>query len=193
MIPRILILPGSARPGSPALRLAGEATRRLALTDVALTTANLADYPLPILDGAPPGPVPENARLLAGRCAMQDAFLVIAPEVHSGVAPLLKNALDWIAAASSALPPQAAHPFRRAVVGLAEILPPTGGTGGGLRHLREVFAALGAEIVTAQCRIVEHEAAFDADGRLAEAGPRRHLDDLVGALLDHARALGRGV
>jgi NAD(P)H-dependent FMN reductase len=193
LIPRILILPGSAESGSPTLRLAGEATRLLAMTDVALTTANLADYPLPILDGAPPGAMPENARLLAGRFALQDAVLVIAPEVHAGIAPLLKNAIDWIAAAGATLPPQATPPFRRVVVGLAGLAPAEGGTGAGLRHLREVLTALGAEIVTAECRITAGETLFDADGRLAGEGDRRHLDDLVDTLLDHARALGRGI
>ncbi|MBB3997717.1 NADPH-dependent FMN reductase [Aureimonas pseudogalii] len=199
MIPRLLVLPGTAIADSGAARLAGEATRLLAVTDVALTAASLADYPLPLFDAEPgvalppagrsPG-LPENARLLAQRLALQDGLLIVAPAVHDGVAPLLANAVAWIAAAAREQP-QPVHPFHRLVVGLASTSHAPDGGRAALAPLRAVLQALGAEVVTPQCAVCVAGAPFEASGRLADETYRRHLDDLAETLLDHARALGR--
>lgn len=195
MIPRLLVLPGTAIADAGAARLAGEATRLLAVTDVALTAASLADYPLPLFDAEPsPGGqaanVPENARLLAQRLALQDGLLIVAPAVHDGVAPLLANALAWIAAAAREQP-QPVHPFHRLVVGLASTSHAPDGGRAALAPLRALLQALGAEVVTPQCAVCVAGTPFEPSGRLADETHRRHLDDLAETLLDHARALGR--
>ncbi|KQQ80677.1 NAD(P)H-dependent oxidoreductase [Aureimonas sp. Leaf324] len=190
MIPRILVLTGDTAPGSPSARLALEATRALSLTDVALTGASLADYPLPFFEGPGGGEAPQNARLLAQRLALQDGMLIALPEINAGPPAALKNALDWMAAAAAA-DEAARPPFARLVVALAS-------TGAGredgrsaLGQVRATLAALGAEVLTAEFRLAAAEAAFDARGHLAEAGDRARLDDLVDRLLDTSRALSR--
>lgn len=192
MIPRILVLTGDTAPGSASARLALEATRALSLTDVALTGASLADYPLPFFEGpgGGGGEAPQNARLLAQRLALQDGLLIALPEINAGPPAALKNALDWVAAAAE-MDRAARPPFARLVVALAS-------TGSGredgrsaLGHIRATLAALGADVLTAEFRGASGEATFDAKGRLVEGGDRARLDDLIDRLLDTSRALGR--
>lgn len=194
MTARILVLPGTPRPGAPSVRLAGEATRLLAMTDVALTSASLADYPMPLLedDEAGEAEIPQNAKLLAQRFALQDGLLVVAPAINAGIPPLLKNALDWTARVSKG-GERPMRPFHRLVVALASAGPDEGGGRLGLVPLRAVFQSLGAEVLTRECHLPNAGAGFESDGRLANAGVRAALDDLVEALLDHTRALGRQI
>lgn len=191
MIPRILVLTGDTAPGSSSARLALEATRALSLTDVALTGASLADYPLPFFEGpGGGGEAPQNARLLAQRLALQDGLLIALPEINAGPPAALKNALDWVAAAAD-MDRVARPPFARLVVALAS-------TGSGredgrsaLGQVRATLAAVGADVLTAEFRAASGEATFDAKGRLVEGSDRARLDDLVDRLLDTSRALGR--
>ena len=192
MIPRILVLTGDTIAGSAASRLAAEAMRALSLTDVALTGASLADYPLPFFEGGAVREAPQNARLIAQRLALQDGLVLVSPEINAGPPAALKNALDWMAATS----PQAGDrterpPFARLMVALAAV-----GTGledgrSALSALRGTLACLGADILTAEFRLAEPQAAFDAKGRLLDSRARLALDEFVDRLLDASRALGR--
>ncbi|WP_168990408.1 NADPH-dependent FMN reductase [Aureimonas flava] len=195
MIPRILVLAGDTAAGSPAARLAQEATRALSPTDAALTAAALADYPLPFFEGPPPGSghveeAPQNARLLAQRLALQDGLLLVCPEINAGPPAALKNALDW-AGAVGAADPAGRPPFARLVVALAAT--GAGGEDGrsALAQLRAILASLGADVLTAELRLAAGEDAFDASGRIRDPAMRARLDDLLDRLFDASRALGR--
>lgn len=160
--------------------------RRLAVTDVVLAQVHPADYPLPVFDDPDDDatPPPENARLLAGRLALQDGLVLVARERGAGAPALLLNALEWIAATGG----DAA--FRRLVVALAIV--GDGPAGGALcaQDLRTRLSALGAVVVTPTILLDRTAILDDATGRLA----RDHgasLDAGLDALLDHARALGR--
>lgn len=190
MISRLLVLAGDTAAGSPAARLALEATRALSLTDAALTSASLADYPLPFFEGAESGEAPQNARLLAQRLALQDGLLVTSPEINAGPPAALKNALDWAAAAGAA-DPSGRPPFARLVVALAGVGTGTEDGRSAIAQMRAVFASLGADVVTAEVRLRGGETAFDARGRIVDPLARQHLDDLLDRLLDASRALGR--
>ena len=191
MIPRILVLPGDTAPGSPATRLGAEATRILALTDAALTGASLADYPLPFFDGAGAGEeAPQHARLLAQRLALQDGLPMVCPEINAGPPAVLKNAMDWTAAAGTAERTER-QPFARLVVALASVGHGVEDGRAGLGALRATFAALGADVLTAEFRLARPDEAFDAKGRLLDAADRKRLDDWLDRLLDATRALGR--
>lgn len=203
MIARILVLPASAHPASRCARLADEATRLLALADdVTLTQARLADYPLPLFeaDAGPDArdPVPENARLLAGRLALQDALLLVAPPAlpGGGLAPMLANMLNWTARAGTAFglgERPAPRPFARLVVGLAAATAGPGDEAAGrqmLATLRLTLADLGAAVVS-PVAVVPDAALAPGDRRLADPDSRLALETLVDTLLDHARALGR--
>lgn len=191
MIPRILVLCGDTRAGSASARLALEATRALAVADVALTGASLADYPLPFFEGTTEGEeAPQNARLLAQRLALQDALLLVSPEINAGPPAALKNALDWAQAAFAA-DRTGRPPFDRLVVALAAT-----GTGpedgrSALAALRGILASLGADVLTPEFRLREAGSAFDGRGRIVEPAVRQRLDDGLDRLLDAARALGR--
>lgn len=190
MIPRLLVLPGDTAPGSPAARLGAEATRALSLTDVALTGASLADYPLPFFEDTVGGEPPHNARLLAQRLALQDGLLLVSPDIHAGPPAVLKNALDWIAAAGAADRAGRA-PFSRLVVALASVGAGPDDGRAALQALRATLAAVGAEVLTSEFRLAAAETAFDGKGRLLDPAARARLDDLLDRLLDASKALGR--
>ncbi|WP_182086625.1 NADPH-dependent FMN reductase [Aureimonas sp. ME7] len=189
MTPRILVLLSGAAPGRPAARLSGEATRALGVSDVALTAADLADYPLPFFEDGLAGDIPQNAKLLAQRLALQDAVLLVCPEIHAAPPPALVNAIDWIAHAAGAAE-RIGQPFARLVVALA--------IGGDARRspqaasqLRATLGALGAEVMTLEFHLTSGEPGFDAKGRFADPADGERLDAFVDRLLDHARALAR--
>ncbi|WP_062014776.1 NADPH-dependent FMN reductase [Aureimonas sp. AU4] len=178
MSPRILIMAASARSGSPETQLAGEAMRRLAVTDAVLAQVHAADYPLPVFDGLEGDEAaPQNARLLAGRLTLQDGLVLVTPARCAGAPALLVNQLEWIAASGG----EAA--FRRLVVALAVVGDP-GDAALCAQELRTRLARLGASVVTPTFPVAAEDTTLDreADGA---------LDGWLDAFLDHARALGR--
>ncbi|WP_427024442.1 NADPH-dependent FMN reductase [Aureimonas ureilytica] len=189
MIPRLLVLSGSPRPDVPESRLAAEATRLLAATEVSLTSASLADYPLPLFDGAADA-LPQNAWLLAQRLALQDGLLLVTGEHNGGMPAALKNAIDWIAHAA-ARENRPLSPFRRLVVALASACPSGGRQS--LAQLRAVFAHLGAEAMTAEFHLNEAGGTIGPDGALARPEDQDRLSDFLDRALDHVGALSRQV
>lgn len=184
MIPRLLVLSGSPRPDVPESRLAAEASRLLAATDISLTSASLTDYPLPLFEGAADA-LPQSAWLLAQRLALQDGLLLVSGEHNGGMPVALKNAIDWIAHAASR-ENRPLSPFRRLVVGLASA-EPAGGRAA-LGQLRAVLAHLGAEVITAEFHLREP---IEPSGALARPEDRQRLDDFLDRVLDHVNALAR--
>ena len=193
MTARILVLAGTCAPASPNGRLAGEAARLLALTDVALTTVSLADYPLPLLDTEEPAEaIPENARRLARRIEAQDGLLLVCPAAPLSPSPHLLNALAWVARAPDAAGERAGNrgqnPFARLVVGLASASGADGAAA--LRALRGGLIALDAEVLGRQC-VLADPGGNEPGGGNAPAGGSASLERLVESLLDHTLALGR--
>ncbi len=184
MIPRLLVLSGSPRPDAPESRLAAEASRLLAATDISLTSASLADYPLPLFEGAADA-LPQSAWLLAQRLALQDGLLLVSGEHNGGMPVALKNAIDWIAHAASR-ENRPLSPFRRLVVGLASA-EPAGGRAA-LGQLRAVLAHLGAEVITTEFHLREP---IEPSGALARPEDRQRLDDFLDRVMDHVNALAR--
>src|SRR5262249_28800480 len=96
--PRILVMAGSLRAGSHNGRLAALVAKELALAEADVTRISLADYPLPLLDTdllADSGP-PDNAVKLKRTLSAHQGVFIASPEYTASVAPLLKNAVDWI-------------------------------------------------------------------------------------------------
>ena len=92
--PKILVLPGSTRPGSHNVRLAALAAKELILLDADVTRISLADYELPIYEAeleARGGP-PQNAVKLKQMFMAHQGVFIASPEYSASVTPLLKNA-----------------------------------------------------------------------------------------------------
>jgi NAD(P)H-dependent FMN reductase len=190
--PRILVLPGSSRLGSPNRRLAAEAARRLALTHATVTLIDLDAYPLPLYDadGGEPDSFPTAALHLAERLAEQDGLLLVAPEVNGAPSPLLMNALAWTSQVRK-VRGRPLQPFSRLVVGLASASrSPLGGLRG-LTALRGTCQALAAEVLTAQVTLADAAHGLDDHDRIADEAASMALDILVERLLEFSRTVGR--
>src|SRR6202158_5108251 len=95
---KILVIPGSLRPGSHNVRLAALVTKELALAEADVTRISLQDYPLPLYDGdleAKSG-APANAMQLKKMLAAHHGVFIVTPEYNASVPPLVKNTIDWI-------------------------------------------------------------------------------------------------
>src|SRR5947207_4389640 len=96
--PRILVIPGSLRTGSPNARLAALAAKELALLDAEVTRISLEDYKLPLFDAdlaGGSGPPAAAVKLKQALMAHRGVFIT-SPEYSASVTPLLKNAIDWV-------------------------------------------------------------------------------------------------
>lgn len=187
--PRVLVFAGSVRRESVNRRLAHVAAARLTAAGVAATLLELADYPLPLYDGdleAASG-LPENALKLKEIFIAHDAFAIVSPEYNGSIPPLLKNCIDWV---SRPLPEQSGYiPFSGKAAALLSASPGFLGGMRGLRHLREVLTVLEMIVLPRQFSLSAADKAFDADGRLADAGGNRRLDDLMRELPALAKRL----
>ena len=96
--PKILILPGSMRAGSPNVKLAALAAKELAMIDIDVTRISLEDYPLPLFDGdiEDDSSPPVNAVKLKQMITAHHGVFITSPEYSASVTPLLKNAIDWV-------------------------------------------------------------------------------------------------
>ncbi|PVB61292.1 NAD(P)H-dependent oxidoreductase [Labrenzia sp. 011] len=184
--PRILVCSGSTRSGSFNGRLAALVAKRLAILDAQVTRLSLKDYPLPVYDGdlEAEGGVPENARKLKRLLEVQDGVFLACPEYNAGIAPLLKNTLDWISRVK-----EPGDAFRNRVFALGAASP--GALGGmrgliGMRTILEV--GLGAMVLPQMVSVATAASAFDEAGDLIDERADGQLDKLVDALLRAARS-----
>jgi chromate reductase, NAD(P)H dehydrogenase (quinone) len=131
-------------------------------------------------DDSPPAAVSRLRQELAGA----DGLLIATPEYNHSVPGQLKNAIDW------ASRPAAASVLRflpAAVVGAS-----TGAFGAvwSQAEMRKVLAACGARVVDGEVALGHAQERFDADGRLIDAEAREQLREVVGLLVNAARARG---
>jgi chromate reductase, NAD(P)H dehydrogenase (quinone) len=187
--PKILVFAGSIRTGSHNARLAGLATKLLALAEAEPTRISLQDFPLPLYDGdleAKSGP-PDNAVKLK-RMMMQHAGVFIATgEYNASVTPLLKNTIDWISRVrEEAEAPLAA--FRNRIFALGAASPGTLGGYRGLMAVRQVLElGCGATVLPEQVAVRDAANAFEADDSLRDPRAEETLRMLLQRLVDTAR------
>ena len=192
---RVMVMSGSARAGSFNRRLAALAAGAARARGAQVTEVDLRALALPLYDGdleaegQPPG-----ALELRQLFATHPALLIAAPEYNGFPPPLLVNALDWATRpkAAEGLPSGLAA-VNGTVLGLLSASPTAYGGVRGLLALRS-FAALtlGMLVVPATLSVPRADAAFDADGRLAEAQHQQSLERVVAAVLRTAAALRAG-
>ncbi len=137
--PKILAFAGSARKGSYNKRVLAVAVAAAKQAGGDVTTIDLADYPLPIMDEDLEfaGGLPENAIELKELFKAHDGLLLACPEYNSSITPMLKNVIDWVSR-----PREGEYPlecFDQKVCGLLGASP---GALGGLRGLFAVRSIL---------------------------------------------------
>src|SRR5918911_4770293 len=157
---RILGISGSLRRGSHNRRLLRAAGDSLPPGAVLEEWDGLAGLPAfdEDLEAAPPEPVQELLDAIDGA----DALLIATPEYNASVPGALKNALDW---ASRPFPDNVLRDKPCAVIGAS-----TGlfGAVWAQAEVRKALKASGAHVLEDELPVGLADAAFTADGRLAD-------------------------
>ena len=158
----VVAISGSGRNGSVNRKLLGLARAQLHEHGVDSTEVDLRQLELPIYDGdleehdGQPGAVD----VLRNAIRNADGLLIASPEYNHSLAPLLKNAIDWVSH------PIEDQPFKgKPVAIMSAAARPWGGTRM-LPHLRDVLVDLGCVVTTQSVAVPVSHQAFDADDRL---------------------------
>ncbi|MCW5771655.1 MAG: NAD(P)H-dependent oxidoreductase [Rhodospirillaceae bacterium] len=166
---KILAFSGSSRKGSLNKKLLAIAVREARALGAEVTEIDLRDFNLPIYDGDIEGQgLPEGAVKLQEIFKQHNALLICTPEYNGGVAPLLKNSIDWVSR------PHAGAPAVAAIMGkTVSILSAAIGILGGSRqqaHLRVSFQVMRTVLVPETVNIPLAGGAFNEDGSLKDKG-----------------------
>ena len=193
---KILAFAGSARRDSLNKKLARVAAATAKEAGAEVTLIDLDDYPIPLYHGdleAEKG-VPENARKLKALMQVHNGIFFAAPEYNAGVAPLLKNAIDWVSRVRSDDEP-ALQVYTSRVFALASASPGRFGGARGLLALRHTLElGLGALVLPDQLTIAAANDAFDERGHLKDKALQSQLKALIERLArasKPAAAIGR--
>lgn len=191
---KLLFVAGSARRDSLNMRLARLGAEIASANGIAATFADLGDYPMPIYDGdlETSAGVPENAAKLKALLSVHHGVMVVSPEYNAGIAPLLKNTLDWI----SRLTEDDGSPlavYKTRVFALAAATPGNFGGVRGLIALRQVMTiGLGAMVLPDQVLVPRAHEAFDANGHLKDKAQQELLKTVIERLARAAKVLHGG-
>jgi NAD(P)H-dependent FMN reductase len=191
--PKILVIPGSLRTGSNNARLAALAAKEFTLADADVTTISLQDYELPLFDSdAAAGGMPRNAIQLRRLLGAHHGIFITSPEYSASVAPLLKNAIDWVSRVREDGEPTYAA-FKGRVFALGAASP--GGAGGvrSLMAMRQILElGCGALVIPEQIAVGRADQAFDEMDNLKDATAAAALKTLVRRLIELAGFMARG-
>jgi chromate reductase len=190
-VPKILVIPGSLRAKSYNVMLAALASKELTLADADVTRISLEDYPLPIYeaDTTEKSEPPHHALRLKQLMSAHQGVFIASPEYNASLTPLIKNAIDWIAAVRErGEPPLAAYQNR--VFALGGASPGRSGATHSLLALRQVLAVgCGALVLAEQVTVPNAEHAFDDMDELTDARAANQLKVVVRKLVDTARLM----
>jgi len=191
--PKILVIPGSLRTGSNNARLAALAAKEFTLADADVTTISLQDYELPLFDPdfATEGGLPRNAIQLRRLLGAHHGIFITSPEYSASVAPLLKNAIDWVSRVREGGEPSYAA-FKGRVFALGAASP--GGAGGvrSLMAMRQILElGCGALVIPEQIALGRADQAFDEMDNLKDATAAAALKTLVRRLIELAGFMAR--
>lgn len=176
-----LTLSGSIRKGSWNRVLQQHMDRKLEEAGIAVTSLDLADFPMPIFDeDLEADGAPDAAARLAGLWRSHDIVFIASPEYNGGLTPLLVNTITWLSR-------QKPSPFRHAVFAIGGVSSGKYGTIWGLSHLRDSLSKVGTLVVPTLLGIGPAEGAFDADGNPTEPAIIRKVDQMIGELTQFSR------
>ena len=164
---KILAFSGSSRKGSLNKKLLAIAVRELRALGAEATEIDLREFALPIYDGdVEAAGMPVGAQRLHAIFKAHNALLICTPEYNGGVAPMTKNALDWVSR------PMNGDPNLAAIMGKAvSILSAAAGLVGGSRQqaqLRVSFQVMRCISVPETVNIPLAHTAFSDDGTLKD-------------------------
>jgi NAD(P)H-dependent FMN reductase len=188
---KLLFIAGSAREGSLNKRLARLGAEIARTNGIPATFADLGDYPMPIYDGdlESRDGVPENALKLRALMAVHPGVFIASPEYNASIAPLLKNALDWVSRITNAEEPPV-DVVRTRVFVLASATPGNFGGVRGMPHLRQTLEiGQGAIVLPEQVLVPRADAAFDDHGHLVDKALQEKLKDAIQKLARAAKVL----
>lgn len=189
-MPKLIIVPGSARRDSVNRKLASVAAEIAIEAGAEVELIDPADFPIPLFDQEieEAGGLPPAAKELKARITAADAILFVSPEYNSSVTPLLKNIIDWVSRQGSDREP-ALSAYRGKVAGLLSASP--GALGGlrGLVHLRAILSNLGVLVVPKQLALGGAYGKFNAEGKLTDGDAIKGVAAVVGEVLAVARKL----
>ncbi|MGB1006657.1 MAG: NADPH-dependent FMN reductase, partial [Thalassobaculaceae bacterium] len=187
--PHILVFAGSLRAGSMNRQLAAASAAAVEAAGGTAELLELADYPMPMYDEDEEtrSGLPEPVRAFKAKVVAAPGYIICSPEYNGSLAPLLKNALDWLSRQGDDPRPRAAYDGK--VVGL---MAASNGALGGLRglvHLRQIVNNLGAHVHPEQFALKHAASAFDGDGRLSDPQNQAMVARVAGGVVDLARRL----
>jgi len=183
---KIVALAGSLRKESLnhtlAIAVANAARRAGAEVEV----IKLSDFDIPLFNedleknGAIAG-----VEQLKDKIRNANGLIVASPEYNGSISGVLKNALDW----ASRTAPKAVPAFANTTVALVATSP--GGLGGirALPHVSNIFAGMGALVLSKQLAVGGGYQAFDNDGGLTDEGMQQQVNALAKSLVDTATKL----
>ena len=188
---KLLFMAGSAREASLNKRLARLGVEVAQANGIASTFADLGDYPMPIYDGdleAKSG-VPDNAKKLKALLLVHDGVFIAAPEYNASLAPLLKNALDWVSRNRDEGEPPL-HVYKTRVFAIGSASPGAFGGMRGLIALRQTLEmGLGALVLPDQIVVAKATEAFDDQGHLKDKTLMEMYKGLIHKLARAARIM----
>ena len=189
---RVLVVSGSARPGSFNRRLADVAAGLAVAGGAEVTQTDLRALALPLYDAEiEAAGIPAGALELRRLFATHDAVIIASPEYNGFPTPLLINALDW----TSRVPALGDLPSGLVAMGgtVAGVVSASPGALGGLRSLLFVRQflqlALGLLVVPEQFALGQANKAFDDSGQLIDAKQLQSVQRVVSSVLRTAGAL----
>src|SRR4029077_14719449 len=179
----VLAICGSLRAGSynrAALRTAIE----LKPPGMAIETADIAAIP-PYNEDVRPQGSPPPVETLRRQIAAADALLFATPEYNYSIPGVLKNAIDW-----ASRPPD--QPFAGKPVAMMGAGAGMAGTARAQYDLRRCCVFLDMHPINKpEVQIGQAQTKFDADGRLTDEAARGFIRDMLVALEQWTRQIGR--
>jgi chromate reductase len=188
---KILVIPGSIRAGSVNVRLAAAITRELAASHVDVTRISLADHALPLYDGDVElkSGAPREAVNLKRLIGLQHGVAFVGPEYNASVAPLLKNAIDWISRVRER-GEERGSVFRNRVFAIASASNRSSGGLHGLDALRQALTlGCGAQVIPAQLAVANADQAFGELDELKDSKDAEKLRLMAAQLIDIAQRM----
>jgi NAD(P)H-dependent FMN reductase len=164
---KILAFSGSSRAGSLNKKLLALAVSEARKLGAAVTEIDLRDFNLPIYDGdLEEKGWPEGMPRLRELFRQHNALLISTPEYNGGVAPLTKNAIDWVSR------PYNGEPTCAVLAGkVAAILSASQGPVGGARQqaqFRVSCQVMRVILIPETVQVPAAHKAFNEDGTLAD-------------------------